>query len=113
MSRSHALTQLQEIEKAKAQHQRLGYYFSKKLKSKLQNISIPEQGHEHNTTFRTINDKDTMHKHIQQHSQQHFQQAEGSPPTTHPLGTFIGDGLDQNSEKILNEKKTFHYTLIE
>ena len=100
LSRSKSLKQLKHIEMIRKLFRKLRTHLDTQTLSSPISIDIttPEG------TTSTIMDTKTMHDLIIHHNTLHFNQAQGSPPTTPPLSNILGDGLDDQSQLILDGK---------
>ena len=100
LNRAQSLQQLRHIEMVRHQFRKLRIYLDKHTLSSPRIIQIPND----DGTSSSITDTTQMHQTIMSHNQRHFNQAQGSPPTISPLKNILGDGLDNNSQQILDGK---------
>ena len=102
LNRAQSLKQLKHIEMVRHQFRKLRIYLDKHTLSSPRSIQIPND----DGTSSSITDTNQMHQTIMSYNQRHFNQAQGPPPTTSPLKTILGDGLDHNSQQILDGNAT-------
>ena len=96
---SKQVKQLIRIEQIRAVYKTIALYFSKKLKSSLMSIKIPDP--EDPQKWKQIYQKEEMEQHIRNNSIKHFAQAEGTTPTQTFTRNLIGDGFNPTSDAIL------------